>query len=188
MIEVYYGPMCSGKSDRLASVVNNAERAGKTVLGFKPKIDDRFSKNSIVSRTGKSVIAVPVKDSNEIYTTLEELSLLPDVVIIDEVQFFDEGITASIKSLSNKGIHVVVGGLDLDFMGEPFEITMRTIALSHVATKLTAFCSVHGCCEPASRTFKKVKSGKRIEVGDAIYEPRCEAHWREGIELLEKED
>jgi len=187
MIEVYYGPMCSGKSDRLASIVKNAELVGKVVLGFKPEIDDRFSKQNIISRTGKSILAIPVKNSYGITDKLEELKILPDVVVIDEIQFFDSSVTKVIKSLSQKNIHVIIGGLELDFMGEPFETTMQTIAISHQATKLTAFCSVHGCCEPASRTFKKVLSDQRIEVGDDIYEPRCETHWVEGIKKLKKQ-
>lgn len=186
MIEVYYGPMCSGKSDRLTSVVKNAETAGKVVVGFKPSIDDRFSETEIVSRTGGKAQAFPVKNSEELLEKLKALDFTPDVIIIDEVQFFDINISTTIRNLSRKGAHVIVGGLDLDFKGNPFENTAQTIAISHQATKLTAFCSVEGCNDPASRTFKTVLSEQRIEVGDNIYEPRCETHWREGIKRLKE--
>jgi thymidine kinase len=174
-LEVICGSMFSGKSEELIRRVRRAAFAKLTVQVFKPKIDNRYSKESVVSHNGNSVIAVPVEKSLDI---LNQVSQDTDVVAIDEVQFFDDDICYVVGQLADRGIRVIAAGLDQDFRAEPFGKMPELLALAENVTKLQAICVV--CGSPASRTQRLINH-KPASYNDPIilvgasesYEPRC---------------
>ena len=183
MLEIYYGPMFSGKSDSLAKRAEEITSEGKKIIAFKPSIDNRFSKNDIVSRTGRRIEAYSVMSEKDIESVLGvRSSTLPEYLFFDEVQFFDSSVIELVKELS-KELNIVAGGLDLDYMGKPFEMTSELLKIADVKNQLYAYCSVEGCKCNACNTFKKnISSGVRVEIGDVdLYESRCHKHWLEGM-------
>lgn len=177
-VEVICGSMFSGKSEELIRRVRRATYGNLSVRVFKPAIDSRYADNSVVSHNGTSTIARPVNDSQDI---LEQIDGTIDLIGIDEVQFFDENIVAVADELANKGIRVIIAGLDTDFRGEPFGPMPKLMALGESVTKLNAICPV--CGSPASRTQRLI-NGKPASYDDPIifvgasesYEPRCRHH------------
>ncbi|GGB34823.1 thymidine kinase [Virgibacillus dakarensis] len=177
-VEVICGSMFSGKSEELIRRVRRATYGNLTVRVFKPAIDDRYANDSVVSHNGTSAIARPISSSEEI---LENIDKTIDVIGIDEVQFFDENIVAVAEELANKGIRVIIAGLDTDFRGEPFGPMPKLMALSESVTKLNAICPI--CGSPASRTQRLI-NGKPASYDDPVilvgaseaYEPRCRHH------------
>lgn len=174
-IEVICGPMFAGKSEEIIRRVKRIEYAKKKVICFKPKIDDRYSIDEIVSHNQNKKKSYVISSSEEIYSYVNEDTY---AVVIDEVQFLDEGIIDVCCSLANQGIRVIVGGLDLDFRGEPFSIMPDLLARAESVTKLTAICV---CCgENATRT-QRIVNGMPAFFDDPIvivgaketYEPRC---------------
>lgn len=174
-IEVICGSMFSGKSEELIRRIHRAQYGKLTVQTFKPLIDNRYSEAEVISHNGISVMADPVEMSAEI---LENLSPAADVVAIDEIQFFDEGIVDVAEALADRGFRVMAAGLDLDFRGEPFEPMPELMARAETVTKLQAICVV--CGTAASRTQRLI-NGKparydepTIMVGASeSYEARC---------------
>ncbi|MDY4183470.1 MAG: thymidine kinase [Candidatus Onthovivens sp.] len=174
-IEVITGPMFAGKSEELLRRINRLKYAKKKFLVFKPKIDNRYSDDEVVSHQKRAYKCISISSAHEIYSYLTE-SL--DCVCIDEVQFFDDEIIDIAEYLANKGIRVIVAGLDTDFRGEPFKITANLLARSEDVTKLTAICVK--CGKEATRTQRLV-NGEPASINDPIvlvganesYEPRC---------------
>jgi len=177
-VEVICGSMFSGKSEELIRRVRRATFGNLSVKVFKPAMDNRYDGASIVSHDGTSTIARPINKAKDI---LQHIKGNIDIVGIDEVQFFDENIVAVVEALANKGIRVIVAGLDTDFRGEPFGIMPQLMALSESVTKLNAICPI--CSSPASRTQRLI-NGKPASYDDPIimvgasesYEPRCRHH------------
>lgn len=174
-IEVICGSMFSGKSEELIRRIRRAEYAKLSVQVFKPAIDNRYSKSSVVSHNGTSVMAKPVESAAKI---LKLVSPEADVIGIDEAQFFDEDIVAVAQQLANQGHRVICAGLDQDFRGEPFGSMPELMAIAELVTKLQAICVV--CGSPASRTQRLI-NGKPASYHDPVilvgaaesYEPRC---------------
>ncbi|WP_075037314.1 thymidine kinase [Halobacillus dabanensis] len=177
-VELICGSMFSGKSEELIRRVRRATFGNLTVRVYKPAIDDRYKEDAVVSHNGTSVMARPVKSSLDI---LQHVSDEVDVVGIDEIQFFDEHIVEVVECLADRGIRVIVAGLDTDFRGEPFGKMPDMMALSESVTKLNAICPV--CGSPASRTQRLI-DGAPASYDDPIilvgasesYEPRCRHH------------
>ena len=174
-IEVICGPMFAGKTEELIRRANRLEYAHKNYLVFKPVIDDRYSKDEIVSHSNYRKKSIPVSSSKEILPYLNESI---DAIIIDEAQFFDNDIIKIAVDAANNGMRVICGGLDSDFRGEPFPIMADLLARAESVTKLTAICS---CCgNPATRT-QRIIDGKEAYYDDPVvlvgakeaYEPRC---------------
>lgn len=174
-IEVVIGPMYSGKSEELIRRLKRAKIAKQKVLVFKPKIDDRYSKEDVVSHSGESIDAYPIKTAKEIYDYIDNTV---QVVGIDEVQFFEDEIVDIAVDLANKGIRVIAAGLDMDFKGEPFGPTPRLLAMAEFVDKIQAVCSV--CGQPATRSQRLI-NGEPAKYNDPIiqvgavesYEARC---------------
>ncbi|MFD2616248.1 thymidine kinase [Terrilactibacillus laevilacticus] len=174
-VECICGSMFSGKSEELIRRVRRASFGKQKIQVFKPAIDNRYSDEAVVSHTGNTVMAIPVKTSKDIMD-----AILPDtqVVAIDEVQFFDEDIVQAIQELADRGLRVIVAGLDMDFRGEPFEPVPSIMAISEEVTKLNAVCMV--CGSPASRTQRLIDH-RPASYNDPIilvgasesYEARC---------------
>lgn len=179
-VEVICGSMFSGKSEELIRRVRQAAYGNLSVRVFKPTIDDRYSDDSVASHNGSTTIAYPVKETMEILQHLSNETDI-DIVAIDEVQFFSENIVQVVNELANRGIRVIVAGLDTDFRGEPFGVMPELMALSETVTKLNAICPI--CSSPASRTQRLI-DGKPASYDDPIilvgasesYEPRCRHH------------
>lgn len=177
-VEVICGSMFSGKSEELIRRIRQAKYANLSVHVFKPAIDNRYERESVVSHNGTSIVAHPVQTSNEIIKHVEPNI---DIVAIDEVQFFDDEIVNVVNKLAGRGIRVIVAGLDTDFRGEPFGQMPTLMALSETVTKLNAICPI--CASPASRTQRLI-NGEPASYNDPIilvgasesYEPRCRHH------------
>ncbi|WBW98475.1 thymidine kinase [Oceanirhabdus sp. W0125-5] len=174
-IEVVIGPMYSGKSEELIRRVRRAKIAKMKVQVFKPSVDDRYSKDDVVSHCGEKVEAMPVKDSSEVMGKLDHDT---KVVAIDEVQFFDINILDVIEELAAKGLRVICAGLDMDFKGEPFGPIPRLLAVAEKVDKISAICVV--CGNNATRTQRLI-NGKPARYSDPVvlvgaqesYEARC---------------
>lgn len=177
-VEVICGSMFSGKSEELIRRVRRAQFAKQKIAVFKPKIDNRYSDQSVVSHNGSSFHAIPISHSMEI---LHHVEADHDIIAIDEVQFFDEGILRVVQRLADSGHRVVVAGLDMDFRGEPFGQMPELMAIAETVTKLQAVCSV--CGSPSSRTQRLI-DGRPASYHDPVilvgaseaYEPRCRHH------------
>ncbi|TYR80334.1 thymidine kinase [Priestia megaterium] len=174
-IEVICGSMFSGKSEELIRRVRRTQFAKQAVQVFKPAIDDRYSKEAVISHNGTSVIAQPISNS---LTILEQVKEETEVVAIDEIQFFDHHIVEVVQTLADKGFRVIVAGLDQDFRGEPFGNVPQLMAIAESVTKLQAVCA--SCGSPASRTQRLINDEPAsyddpiILVGASeSYEPRC---------------
>jgi thymidine kinase len=177
-VEVVCGSMFSGKSEELIRRVRRAQFAKQKIIVFKPKIDDRYSKESVVSHNGTAVNAIPVSCSDDMLRFIDEDV---DVVAIDEVQFFDADVVGVIQQLADAGFRVIAAGLDQDFRGEPFGQMPELMAIAEQVTKLQAVCAV--CGSPASRTQRLI-NGKPASYFDPVimvgaaeaYEARCRHH------------
>ena len=168
-IEVIVGPMFSGKSEELIRRLRRAEIGRQRVQIFKPVIDQRYSKNGIVSHSGLEIPSELVSSGADI---LEKVAPRTEVVGIDEAQFLGESIVADCARLAELGKRVIVAGLDTDFLGRPFEPMPRLLAVAEEITKLLAICM--RCGNPAVHTQRIVASEELIVVGaGGMYEARC---------------
>lgn len=168
-IELIAGSMFSGKTQELIRRLRLAAIAKQKVQVFSSVLDDRYAKDHIVSHDKSQIACQALKKSSEVLALVK-----PDtqVVGIDEVQFFDEGIIRVCETLADQGRRVIVAGLDQDFRGEPFLVTAHLMGLSEFVTKNLAICSV--CGNFANRTQRTSVSKKLIEVGALDkYEARC---------------
>ncbi len=177
-VEVVCGSMFSGKTDELIRRLRRAVIARQKVQVFKPAIDVRYAVEKVTSHAGADFSAIPVEKSDDILAKME-----PDttVVGVDEAQFFDDGIVEVTRQLADRGIRVIVAGLDQDFRGEPFGPMPALMSKAEQVDKLRAICIV--CGEPASRTQRLV-NGKPARYDDPVvivgaselYEARCRQH------------
>ncbi len=173
-IEVICGSMFSGKSEELIRRLKRAVIARQKVQAFKPATDVRFSQDHIVSHDQNRIPSVVVATSAEILARVE-----PDtqVVGIDEAQFFDLSLVEVCEELANRGLRVIVAGLDQDYLGRPFEPIPQLLAVAESITKTMAVCV--RCGAPANRSQRLVPSKERVLVGAADeYEPRCRKCFR----------
>jgi thymidine kinase len=174
-IEVITGSMYAGKTEELLRRIRRIEYAKKDVIVFKPSLDNRYSLDEVVSHNHEKINAIVIKKAKDIYKYLQTL---PYAVAIDEVQFFDRDIINVCEDLADKGVRVIVAGLDRDFRGEPFGVMPELLARCEYVTKLHAICQV--CGAPATRTQRLI-NGKPAHIDDPIilvgakeqYEARC---------------
>ncbi len=175
-VEVICGSMFSGKSEELIRRVRRAEIARQTVQVFKPSIDNRYGEASVNSHDGRAADAIAVEHAADILTHLNPETT---VVAIDEAQFFDDGIVKLCRDLADqRGLRVIIAGLDLDFRGEPFGPVPQLMAQAEEVDKLHAICV--RCGDEASRT-QRIINGKPANYDDPIilvgateaYEARC---------------
>jgi thymidine kinase len=174
-IEMVCGSMFSGKTEELIRRVRRARIAKQKVQVFKPALDNRYRAEQVSSHNGLHWQAVPVGNAREVLERLE-----PDttVVAVDEVQFFDWEISDVCNELAERGLRVILAGLDMDFRGEPFGPMPLLMAEAEEVTKLQAICVV--CGAPASRTQRLI-DGRPAAFDDPIilvggsesYEARC---------------
>lgn len=175
LLEVITGPMFAGKTEELLRRVRRHQYAKKNIVVFKPTIDDRYALNEVVSHDKTRTKSVNIVRSEEIFQYIEQNT---DVVAIDEVQFLTSDVVMIIEHLVDKGIQVIVSGLDNDFRGEPFSFMPELLAKAETVIKLSAVCVV--CGAPATKTQRMV-DGKPAKYHDPIvligasesYEARC---------------
>ena len=158
-IEVVCGSMFSGKTEELIRRIRRAQYANLNVIIFKPKLDTRDKKNTVVSLDGTVIQCKTIKKSEEIYKRVKDYK----VVGIDEAQFFDDGIVEVCNTLANGGIRVIVAGLDMDYKGVPFKNMANLMATAEYVTKVHAICPKTGGL--AQYSYRKTKSKKRILLG-----------------------
>ena len=167
-IEVITGCMFSGKTEELIRRLRRAQIAKQKVKVFKPRIDARYSENSIVSHSEQSLPSILIDDIIEVLKLSEDAQ----VIGIDEAQFFNEGIVHICNLLASRGKRVIVAGLDQDYTGKPFEPMPQLLAIAEYITKQHAICVV--CGNPADKTQRKTSESERVIVGASnIYEARC---------------
>lgn len=174
-IEVVTGPMFAGKSEELIRRIKRLEYAKKKVLVFRPRIDNRYSLDEVVSHSNSRRKSILIDNAKDILSHIKEDTY---AVVVDEIQFLDKEIIPISEHLANRGVRVILGGLDTDFRGETFMITADLMARAEYVTKLTAICV--RCGSPATKT-QRIVNGKPAHYLDPIvvvgaseaYEPRC---------------
>lgn len=174
-IELICGSMFSGKTEELIRRVRRAEIARQRIQVFKPKLDDRYSTSEVASHDGLHFEAEVIETAREILTKLRPETT---VVAVDEAQFFDWTIADVVRLLADRGLRVIITGLDLDFRGEPFGPMPLLLAEAELVDKLHAICVI--CGAPASRTQRLINGQPAnyhdpvILVGASeVYEARC---------------
>jgi len=167
-IEIIAGGMFSGKSEELIRRLRRAVIARQRVQVFKPLIDDRFALEEVVSRDERRLKAQPVPTSEQL---LAKIELGVQVVGIDEVQFFDDGIVHVCMQLADAGIRVIAAGLDQDYMRRPFGPMPALLSVAEEVSKMHAVCVR---CGGAAHYSQRIAGGNsQVEVGDSSYEARC---------------
>jgi len=162
------GPMFAGKSTRLIEALDMARAPGRSVVAIKPRRDDRYGIDEIVTHTGRRMAAVSVSNAREI----PDAASGADVVGIDELHFFDAAIAGVIGDLSQCGATVIAAGVDLDHRGDPFPSVFAVERIADRVTRLTSRCS--RCGKDARFTQRLIDSNEPIVVGGVgDYEPRC---------------
>ena len=168
-IEVICGSMFSGKTEELIRRIKRAKIANQKFKVFKPTIDSR-SKNYIESHDESKIESTEVKNSSDILDRVENC----DVVAIDEAQFFDDKIVNVCNQLANKGIRVIIAGLDMDYLGNPFGPIPNLMAIAEYVTKVHAVCKKSG--NIANYSFRKNKKKDIVVIGEKDkYEPLSRA-------------
>ncbi len=167
-IEVIAGSMFSGKTEELIRRLKRARFANQKVEIFKPKVDTRYSEEEVVSHDENAIPSTPVDTSVSILMLTSGV----EVVGIDEAQFFDKGLSDVCNELANRGVRVIVAGLDMDYLGRPFGPMPQLLSVAEYITKVHAICVK--CGNLAQYTHRKTKDDKRVLLGETdIYEPLC---------------
>jgi len=163
--------MFSGKTEELIRRLRQCVLAKRRVQTFKPRIDDRYDPERVVSHFGLAIEAIAVPSSAVLESKLHEDS---EVVGVDEAQFFDVGIVDLVERLADRGVRVLIAGLDQDYLGRPFAPMPQLMAIAEHVQKVYAVCTL--CGAPATRSQRVVEKCSTILVGGAdAYEPRCRA-------------
>jgi thymidine kinase len=167
-IEVICGSMFSGKTEELIRRMKRAQFANQKMLLFKPIIDNRYHETNIVSHQGTSIQAISVSDSSEILKSWTDQK----VIAIDEAQFFDHALVNVCNELATKGVRVIIAGLDMDYLGEPFGPMPKLLAIAEYVTKVHAICV--SCGNLAHYSHRISNEDGQVVVG-AIekYQPLC---------------
>jgi thymidine kinase len=167
-IEVICGSMFSGKTEELIRRLRRAAFAKQSILLFKPIIDDRYATEEVVSHQGQSW------EAKRVAAALDILALWSgeQIVAIDEAQFFDTQIIQVCTDLANKGVRIIVAGLDMDYKGLPFGPMPQLMAIGEYVSKVHAVC-VH-CGKLAQFSHRTVAQTEQVLVGAVEkYQPLC---------------
>lgn len=169
-IEVICGSMFSGKTEELIRRLKRAQFARQRVEIFKPAIDVRYNEDKVISHDSNEIRSTPVPAAANIPILADGV----DVVGIDEAQFFDDEIVSVCNDLANKGVRVIVAGLDMDFKGNPFGPMPNLMATAEYVTKVHAVCTRTG--NLAQYSYRKAKSNELVLLGEVEeYEPLSRA-------------
>ena len=180
-IEVVCGSMFSGKTEELIRRMKRAKFAKQKVEIFKPAIDTRYSDIDVVSHDMHTITSTPVDSSSSILLLSSDI----EVVGIDEAQFFDNGLVNVCNELANRGVRVIVAGLDMDFKGIPFGPMPALCAIADDVTKVHAICVK--CGSLAYVSHRLIASDKRVVLGEhSEYEPLCRECYHKALEEEKK--
>ena len=175
-IEVICGSMFSGKTEELIRRLNRARIANLKVEIYKPAIDKRYHDTEVVSHNSNAVASTPVPSSLNILLMSQDA----DVVGIDEAQFFDGEIVYVCETLAQRGVRVIVAGLDMDYLGKPFGPMPALMAIAEYVTKVNAICMV--CGDLATHSFRKTSDNSQVMLGEKdTYEARCRYCFNDGM-------
>ena len=176
-IEVVCGSMFSGKTEELIRRLKRATFAKQRVEIFKPSLDTRYSEVDVVSHDQNAIPSTPIDSSSSILLLAGD----NDVIGIDEAQFLDEGLVDVCNQLANRGVRVIIAGLDMDFRGGPFGPMPALCAIADEVTKVHAICVK--CGSLAYLSHRLIKNDKRVLLGETgEYEPLCRDCYRKAIE------
>ena len=168
-IEVVCGSMFSGKTEELIRRLRRAQFARQQIAIFKPVIDKRYSDVEVVSHDFHKLTSIPVNTPTEM---LDKIGPEVEVVGIDEAQFFDETLVEVCQTLANRGVRVIVAGLDTDYLGQPFGPMPRLMAVAEDVQKVHAICV--RCGALANHSHRLSKSEDLVLLGEKdVYEPLC---------------
>ncbi|SEC29989.1 thymidine kinase [Tenacibaculum sp. MAR_2009_124] len=176
-IEVICGSMFSGKTEELIRRLRRAQLAKQRVEIFKPEVDTRYDDEEVVSHNENRIRSTPVPASSNIRLLANNV----DVVGIDEAQFFDDEIVAVCNDLANRGIRVIVAGLDMDFKGNPFGPIPALMATAEYVTKVHAVCTRTG--NLAHYSYRKAANDDLVMLGETQeYEPLSRAAYYKAMQ------
>ena len=176
-IEVICGSMFSGKTEELIRRMKRAQFANQKVEIYKPCIDVRYSDDQVVSHDAHSIPSTPIDSP----ASMLLLSSDVEVVGVDEAQFFDETIVEVVQTLANRGVRVIIAGLDTDYMGKPFGPMPALMAVAEDVQKVHAICMK--CGSPANHSHRLSQSDQLVVLGEKdIYEPLCRHCFNEAME------
>lgn len=175
-IEVICGSMFSGKTEELIRRMKRAQFANQKVEIYKPCIDVRYSDDQVVSHDAHSIPSTPI----DYPASMLLLSSDVEVVGVDEAQFFDETIVEVVQTLANRGVRVIIAGLDTDYMGKPFGPMPALMAVAEDVQKVHAICMK--CGSPANHSHRLSQSDQLVVLGEKdIYEPLCRHCFNEAM-------
>ncbi|MEY5000001.1 MAG: hypothetical protein RLZZ211_37 [Bacteroidota bacterium] len=175
-IEVICGSMFSGKTEELIRRLRRAAFAKQTILLVKPRIDDRYATEAVVSHQGQRLEAKRLASAAEVLESWDG----EQIVALDEAQFFDEAVIQVCTDLANKGVRVIVAGLDMDFKGIPFGPMPHLMSIAEYVTKVHAVC-VH-CGKLAQFSHRTVAQTEQVLVGAVEkYQPLCRSCYQKAL-------
>lgn len=167
-IEVICGSMFSGKTEELLRRVKRAQISKLNTIILKPKIDSRYNEKNVVSHNKNKLSSTPIEHSEDILKLVKDV----DVVGIDEAQFIDKGLVKICDQLANEGKRIIIAGLDMDYLGNPFGVIPHLLAIAENILKLHAICI--DCGNIANYTFRKSSDDKLIKIGECeSYKALC---------------
>ena len=167
-IEIICGSMFSGKTEELIRRIERAKIAKQNVMICKPSIENRYDKDKVVSHDMKAIDCIAVGDATDII----ELCKNKDVVGIDEAQFFNNNLVDVCNHLANRGVRIIIAGLDMDYEGNPFEPIPQLMSIAEDVTKVRAICIQ--CGDLANYSYRLVDKDNQILLGEKKeYEARC---------------
>ena len=176
-IEVICGSMFSGKTEELIRRLKRAKIARQRVQIFKPIIDVRYSETEVVSHDENSIASIPLNTASQILLLCNDV----DVVGIDEAQFFDSELASVCNKLADSGLRVIVAGLDMDYLGNPFGPIPSMLATAEYVTKVHAICMT--CGKLAQYSHRIVQNENLVVLGEKdAYEPLCRKCFKEKMD------
>lgn len=181
-VEVICGSMFSGKTEELIRRLKRAQFANQKIAIFKPTTDNRYSEEDVVSHDLHSLKSTPIDSPAKMLEIGDDIQ----VVGIDEAQFFDKSIIEVVQTLANKGVRVIIAGLDTDFLGKPFGPMPSLMAIAEDVQKVHAICVK--CGNLANHSHRLSHSKKLVVLGEKdIYEPLCRQCYNAAVAEEKKE-
>lgn len=169
--------MFSGKTEELIRRLKRARFANQKIVTFKPAIDTRYSDMDVVSHDLHSIPCIPVKNPEDMLQIEDDVK----VVGVDEAQFFDKSLVDVAQKLADKGVRVIIAGLDTDYLGKPFGPIPALLAVAEDVQKVHAICVK--CGNLANHSHRLSRSRKLVVLGEKdVYEPLCRECYNKALE------
>lgn len=167
-IEVICGSMFSGKTEELIRRLKRAEFANQKLILFKPKVDNRYAEDAVISHKGSSLDAIVIQRAEDALLRWTD----ERIVAFDEAQFFDDALVQVVTQLANRGVRVIIAGLDMDYLGNPFGSMPTLLCIAEYVTKVHAICV--SCGDLAYISHRIVNEPGQVLVGATEkYQPLC---------------